>query len=86
MSTVNHPKHYNVSSIECIDVAECFNFNLGNAIKYIWRCEHKGNKKEDLKKAVWYIQRELQRDASSVVEQDTPNVRAGGSIPSRLAS
>mgnify|MGYP001562816676 CR=1 FL=1 len=59
---VNHPKHYNAhpSGIECIQVVEHMNFNLGNAIKYIWRADHKGGI-EDLKKAVWYTQREIER-------------------------
>lgn len=60
---VNHPTHYNMGKIEVIDYIEDhnFNFNLGNAIKYISRCEHKGKKVEDLKKAVWYIKREIKR-------------------------
>jgi hypothetical protein len=58
--SVDHPRHYNqVSGIECIDVAEKFGFCLGNSIKYIWRSEHKGNRIEDLKKAIWYIEREI---------------------------
>ena len=57
------PKHYTAhpSGIECIQVTECMNFNLGNAIKYIWRSGLKGKQREDLKKAIWYLQRELQR-------------------------
>lgn len=60
---VNHPNHYN-SGIEVINYIESwnFNFNLGNAIKYISRCELKENKEEDLKKAIWYIERELGRN------------------------
>lgn len=63
MSEVNHPQHYNAhpSGIECIDVVEHFNFNLGNAIKYVWRADEKGNAIQDLEKAVWYIQREIER-------------------------
>jgi hypothetical protein len=69
--SVNHPDHYNShpAGIECIDVVEHMNFNCGNAIKYIWR---NGLKKsagkediekqvEDLKKARWYIDREIDR-------------------------
>ena len=61
--SVNHPKHYNAGKFEVIDVIEDWNlnFNLGNAVKYIGRAEHKGNKAEDLKKAAWYIQREIER-------------------------
>lgn len=60
---VNHPKHYgqNSKGIECIDVVEELSFNTGNAIKYLWRAGYKGDIIEDLKKSVWYIQREIQR-------------------------
>jgi hypothetical protein len=60
---VDHPKHYNShpSGIECIQVAEHMSFNLGNAIKYIWRADEKGNALEDLKKAAWYVQREIEK-------------------------
>ena len=58
---VNNPSHYNTGTIEVITVIEDWNlnFNLGNAIKYIGRCEHKNNKEEDIKKAIWYLEREL---------------------------
>jgi hypothetical protein len=60
--TVNHPKHYNShpSGVECITVVEHMTFNIGNAIKYLWRADHK-NGIEDLKKAAWYVQREIMR-------------------------
>ena len=60
---VEHPKHYcsHPSGVECIQVTEWMNFNLGNAIKYIWRASLKGKELQDLKKAVWYIQREIER-------------------------
>ena len=60
---VNHPQHYNMGKIEVIDFIEDhnLNFNLGNAVKYISRCEHKGKKEEDLRKALWYVNRELMR-------------------------
>jgi hypothetical protein len=59
---VNHPAHYNKSpsGVECIDVVEHCTFNVGNAIKYLWRADHK-NGLEDYRKAIWYIQREIQR-------------------------
>lgn len=59
---VNHPQHYNQGKYEVIDVIEDWklNFCLGNAVKYIARCRYKRNKKEDLEKAIWYLQRELQ--------------------------
>ncbi len=60
---VNHPKHYNVhpSGVECITIVEHLTFNVGNAIKYLWRAGLKGASLEDLKKARWYIDREIQR-------------------------
>ena len=60
---VNHPAHYNEhpSGVECITVVEHFGFNLGNAVKYIWRAALKGHQVEDLKKARWYVDREIQR-------------------------
>ena len=63
---VDHPAHYmsDPSGVECIDVTEHRNFCIGNAIKYLWRCDQKGNAVEDLKKARWYIEREIQRRES----------------------
>lgn len=60
---VDHPKHYNQhpSGIECIDVVEHMSFNLGNAIKYIWRADFKGAPLDDLRKAKWYIDREIDK-------------------------
>ena len=61
--SVNHPKHYNKFGVECIDVVENFNFNVGNAIKYLWRAGEKDSAKtlEDYEKAIWYIRRERDR-------------------------
>ncbi|MFN9291257.1 MAG: DUF3310 domain-containing protein [Planctomyces sp.] len=60
---VDHPPHYtsHASGIECIQVTEHMTFNLGNAIKYIWRADLKGKSVEDLSKAAWYINREIER-------------------------
>lgn len=60
---VNHPQHYNKHPFcECIDVVEHFNFNIGNAIKYLFRADFKHNNKlVDLEKALWYIKREIER-------------------------
>ena len=60
---VNHPPHYtsHPSKIECIEVVEHLTYCLGNAIKYIWRSENKGRQIEDLQKAVWYLNREIER-------------------------
>ena len=62
---IDHPKHYNMGKYEAIDVIEDWNlnFNLGNTIKYISRAGHKDKDKtiEYLKKALWYLDREIQR-------------------------
>lgn len=59
---VNRPDHYNShpSGIECIQVTEHMSFNIGNAVKYLWRYKGK-NGLEDLKKARWYINREIDK-------------------------
>lgn len=60
---VNHPPHYtsHPSGVECIQITEHMGFNLGNALKYIWRADLKGSAIEDLEKAVFYINRELEK-------------------------
>ena len=60
---VNHPKHYteHPSGVECIEITEYMNFCVGNAIKYLWRAGLKGEQVEDLRKARWYIDREIAR-------------------------
>lgn len=62
--SVNKPKHYvnHPSGVECIEITEHLNFCVGNAIKYLWRCDSKHESPlEDLKKARWYIDREIKR-------------------------
>lgn len=58
-----NPRHYrqHKSGIECIQITEHMGFNLGNAVKYIWRADLKNDAIEDLRKAKWYIDRELMR-------------------------
>lgn len=62
---VNHPIHYNShpSGIECIDIVRHHNFNIGNAIKYLWRhgLKEENNAIDDLKKAIFYINDEILR-------------------------
>lgn len=60
---VNHPPHYknHPSGVECIEITRHMNFNLGNAVKYIWRAGLKGDALEDLKKAEFYIKDEIAR-------------------------
>lgn len=64
---VNNPAHYtnHPSGVECIQITEHMGFNLGNAIKYIWRADLKNSANEDLKKAAWYIDREIKRREST---------------------
>jgi Protein of unknwon function (DUF3310) len=72
--TINKPKHYNShpSGIECITIAELLPFNVGNAIKYLWRSGLK-NGLEDLKKARWYVEREASRIFTPLYIGDTPH-------------
>lgn len=71
---VNHPSHYTSSpascecgrGIECIEITEHMNFCVGNAVKYLWRAGLKGDGIEDLRKAAWYVQREIDR----LIEQE----------------
>ena len=60
---INHPRHYtnHPSGVECIQITEHMGFCLGNAVKYIWRADMKGNALEDLRKAEYYIRREIVR-------------------------
>ena len=86
MSAVDHPKHYNSNpgrcscgaGVECITVVEHMTFNVGNAVKYCWRAGLKGEgegsidskKLEDLKKARWYLDREIARLEAEHVEKE----------------
>lgn len=61
-NAVDHPSHYNMGSIEVIDAIETWGlgFSDGNAVKYIARHRHKGTPVQDIKKAIWYLNRHLQ--------------------------
>jgi hypothetical protein len=61
--SVNHPSHYQHQGIEVIDLTEHMNFCRGNAVKYLARAgfKNKATEIEDLKKAIWYINREIHR-------------------------
>lgn len=67
---VNNPKHYtqHPSGIECIEVTEYMGFNLGNAVKYVWRADLKNDAIEDLRKAAWYIEREIDKREHDRIE------------------
>ena len=64
---VNRPPHYtsHPSGVECITIAEEMSYNIGAAIKYLWRYNDKHPEPiEDLEKAAWYINREIKRRKS----------------------
>lgn len=60
---VNHPLHYtgHPSGVECITITQHMTFCLGNAVKYIWRVDDKGDPIQNLEKAIWYLQQEIER-------------------------
>jgi uncharacterized protein (DUF983 family) len=69
---INHPAHYTGvlvrgSEVECIEVIEALhlNYHVGNAFKYLWRHERKGASLEDLRKAIWYLSREIELRTSA---------------------
>ena len=77
---VNHPPHYqnHPSGIECIEITELLPANLANAFKYVFRAGNKTNTKEDLEKAIWYLDRfdtmspyikDMQKSISPTIEQ-----------------
>ena len=58
---VDHPKHYTQYPVEVIEITERLSFLMGNIVKYVLRADHKGEPIKDLKKAQWYLQREISR-------------------------
>ena len=85
MSRVEHPDHYQTGSgIEAIEVIEAFfpdSFHLGNVFKYLARAGKKGDYVEDLQKAAWYLQREIDRrtteTTAQAVKKEFPSVIFG---------
>lgn len=69
---VNNPPHYksHPSGVECIQITEHMSFCLGNAIKYIWRADLKNDAIEDLKKARWYLDREIQKREEAATSEE----------------
>jgi hypothetical protein len=70
---INKPSHYHITvrgtEMDCLDVTEALGFNqhhyIASAFAYIWRCLRKGSKVDDLRKAIFYLQREVDRCSSS---------------------
>ena len=73
LDIVNHPPHYtnHPSGVECIQITEHMGFNLGNAMKYIWRADLKAKRTEDIEKAIWYLKRELTRTGGTDESNNT---------------
>ncbi|WOT03404.1 DUF3310 domain-containing protein [Corynebacterium pyruviciproducens] len=72
MNKVNHPSHYKSNGLEAIDVIEAFfyeSFNLGNAFKYMARAGRKNDYVEDLQKAVWYLEREIDNNTAYIITE-----------------
>jgi hypothetical protein len=72
--SINHPPHYTFGAIEVIDAIEAWQlgFHLGNVVKYVARAAHKGRHLDDLKKARWYLDREISRlEGADNAIQDT---------------
>jgi hypothetical protein len=87
---VRAPRHFtsNPSGIECIEVTQHMNFCLGNAMKYIWRADLKGKPIEDLRKAIWYVEREIalrERDAAASAAGAAARTRLNPGAPVRPA-
>lgn len=68
---VNHPSHYtnHPSGVECITITRHMLFNIGNAVKYLWRADLK-NGIEDLKKAAWYINDEIEKRQNDATNKE----------------
>lgn len=73
---VNHPPHYtsHPSGVECIEISQHYNFCIGNVIKYLWRADQKGSPIEDLKKARWYLDREIANREKNTQPQEPDHV------------
>ena len=70
---INHPPHYtgHPSGVECITITRHMGFNLGNAVKYLWRADLKGAALDDLRKAAWYIADEIaKRERASTLPRE----------------
>lgn len=79
---VNHPKHYvsHPSGIECVQITEHMGFCLGNVVKYVWRADLK-NGIEDLKKAKYYLEREIAKRMAAMPPVYTEEMRQWDSLP-----
>lgn len=78
IDNVNHPAHYQGNGMQAIDVIESFGlgFNLGCAVKYLLRAGRKGDAKEDLRKALWYIERQIHKPENDTESADKSSPEA----------
>lgn len=76
--SVTRPCHYTFGAVEVIDAIEAWQlgFHLGNVVKYVARAAHKGNYGEDLRKARWYLDREIQRNAGEAMLEESESQEA----------
>ncbi len=83
---VNRPTHYtnHASGLECIEITRHMNFNLGNAVKYLWRAGQKGDYVQDLEKAIWYLKDEISRSQGTYAS--TPRLLAEAQAEARELS
>lgn len=67
-----NPVHYrsHPSGVECIAITEHMSFCVGSAIKYLWRAGLKGDAVEDLRKARWYVEREINRITARMARKE----------------
>jgi Protein of unknwon function (DUF3310) len=74
---INKPNHYNwhPSGVQCVEISEHFTANISKAIDYLWRHNHKGTPIEDLKKAAWFIQREIKCMNKYLEDQLEPSLQ-----------
>lgn len=76
MSDAINPKHYDFGNVQPVDIAEHLSFNLGNVVKYASRAGRKGDAMEDLRKAQWYLDREIQLISAYHEDRKRRNARA----------
>ena len=80
MDPVDAPAHYTQRACECIEITEHMTFCRGSAMKYLWRAGDKDNELEDLRKARWYINREIDRLERCNAKQSISSSSAGPSV------
>ena len=85
---VTHPAHYTMhpSGVECLTITRHMGFNLGNAVKYIWRADLKGNSIQDLRKAAFYIADEIAKREAEQITLPNENLTPAAHTALRVAA